>query len=261
MPEITETKEGHFCWVELQTKDPAAAKKFYGELFGWKYEDMPMSEGTYTLAKLGDKQVAGLMLMPEQVAKMGAPPNWGCYVAVKDVAASTDAATRLGGKVLMGPTPMGPGTFSVLQDPSGGVFMLWHTTQSMGTFLYGEPGALTWNELLTNNLDAAQRFYTQLFGWKAEPMQMPKGIYVVCKAGDDMVGGLMAQPKEAAGAPSMWASYFAVSDADATFAKATKLGAQVVMPLADFKDVGRLGWLKDPQGAVFAIIKNAPRAA
>ena len=85
--------------------------------------------------------------------------------------------------------------------------------------------------------------------------------YIVLKKGDDMVGGMMAQPKEAAGTPSMWASYFAVTDADATFAKATKLGAKVIMPLSDFPDVGRLGWLHDPQGAVFAIIKNASRAA
>jgi predicted enzyme related to lactoylglutathione lyase len=261
MSEITNAKEGHFCWVELQTNAPAAAKKFYGTLFGWTFEGTSMAGGTYSLAKLGDKLVGGLMLQPEEVAKMGAPPTWGCYVAVKDVAATTEAATRLGGRALKGPTSVDTGTFSVVQDPSGGVFMPWKGTQPMGTFLYGEIGALTWNELLSNNIDAAQRFYSQLLGWKAEPMSTTPGMtYVVFKQGDEMVGGLMPQPKEAAGAPSLWASYFAVADADATFASAPKLGAKVVMPLADFPDVGRLGWLQDPQGAVFAIIKTSPRA-
>jgi uncharacterized protein len=67
----------------------------------------------------------------------------------------------------------------------------------------------------------------------------------------------MAQPDEAKGTPSMWASYFAVTDADATVATATKLGAKVLTPPTDIPDVGRFAWLQDPQGAVFAILKSA----
>jgi len=257
MPEFHTPETGRFCWVELQTKDPAAAQRFYGGLFGWTFEDMPMPEGKYTIAKAGGKQVAGLMLLPEQAASMGMPPSWGVYVAVNDVKASTEAAAKQGAKVLLGPTPMGPGTFSVIADPTGAVFMLWHTPQPMGSFLYGEPGALTWNELISTNADVAQSFYAQLFGWKGEPQQMPNMTYTVFKQGDTMVGGLMPQPTSMKGAPSMWASYFAVADADATFATAAKLGATVIMPLTDLPGVGRFGWLQDPQGAAFAIIKNA----
>ena len=256
MPEFSEATIGRFCWVELQTKDPAAARKFYGELFGWTYDEMPMPQGTYAMARVGGKLVAGLMALPAEAAKLGVPPNWGSYVAVSDVKASTDVAAQLGAKVLVGPTPMGPGSFSVLQDPTGGVFMLWNTTQSMGTMLYGEPGALIWNELVSTNVDIAQRFYTQLFGWTAEAQTQPNMIYTVFKQGDAPVGGMMAQPPDMKGAPSMWAVYFAVTDADETFAKATRLGAKVLMPATDIPDVGRLGWLQDPQGAVFAILKT-----
>ena len=258
MPEFKEATIGRFCWVELQAKDTAAAKKFYGELFGWAFEEMPMPVGTYTLAKIGSNQVAGLMTMPEESAKMGVPPNWGCYIAVADVKAGCDAAAKLGGKIILGPTPMGPGTFAVIQDPTGGIFMLWHTPQSMGTFLYGEPGALTWNELLSTNADVAQRFYTQLFGWKAEAQDMGQGMYTVFKQGGEFVGGgLMAQPPHMKGAPSAWFTYFAVADADATLAKATRLGAKILMPATDIPNVGRFGWLQDPQGTVFAILKNS----
>src|SRR2546423_6686536 len=114
MPEFLEATVGRFCWVELQAKDPAAARKFYGELFGWTWDEMPMPDGTYGIAKIAGKQVAGLMALPEQAAKRGAPPYWASYVAVADVKASTDAAAKLGAKVLMGPTALGPGTFSVL---------------------------------------------------------------------------------------------------------------------------------------------------
>ena len=249
---------GRFCWVELQTKDPAAAKKFYGELLGWSFEDMPMPEGTYTMARLGDKQVAGLMALPPSAASMGMPPNWGSYVAVEDVKVTTDAAAKLGAKVLMGPTAMGPGTFSVLADPTGAVFMLWHTPKPMGPFLYGEPGALAWNELLTSNADVATGFYTKLFGWKGEAMPMADYTYTVLKQGDAMVGGLMQQSPDMKGAPSVWTVYFGVTDADAAFATAEKLGAKVIMPLTDVPGVGRFGWLQDPQGAVFAVIKGEP---
>ena len=86
---------------------------------------------------------------------------------------------------------------------------------------------------------------------------MPNSNYTVLKQGDTSVGGLMAQPREMQGAPSFWASYFAVTDADATFAKAVKLGAKAMMSPTDIPNVGRFAWLQDPQGAVFAIIKNA----
>jgi hypothetical protein len=70
------------------------------------------------MAKVRGSQVAGLMTMPAQVAQMGAPPSWGAYVKVRDVAESTAAAARLAAKVLMPATPMGPGTFSVIQRGS-----------------------------------------------------------------------------------------------------------------------------------------------
>lgn len=262
MPEIQNPQTGHFCWVELQTTDPAGARKFYGGLFGWTFEDMPMPAGTYTMAKIGGAQVAGLMALPEQAAKAGSPPFWGVYVAVDDVKVSTDAAAKLGAKVLMGPTPMGPGTFSVLADPAGGVFMLWRSQQSMGAFLYGDPGALVWNELISTNADVARSFYARLFGWKAEIQQMPNMAYTVFSSGSTQVAGLMAQPPDMEGAPSVWASYFAVADADAAFATALKLGAKALMPLTDIPEVGRFAWLQDPQGATFAILKSAtPTAA
>jgi predicted enzyme related to lactoylglutathione lyase len=254
--EIQKPVAGTFCWVELQTKDPAAAKKLYSELFGWTGEDMPMPNGSYTMFKSGGSQVGGLMQLPEGAAKMGAPPMWGSYIAVDDVKATTDLAAKHGAKVLMGPTAMGPGTFSVIQDPTGGVFMTWHSPQPMGNFLYGEPGALCWNELASNNVDVAQRFYTQVFGWKADLQSMPGMNYVVLKNGDKPIGGLMEQSKEMKGAPSMWTCYFAVADADATTSKATKLGFKTLVPPTDIPNVGRFAWLQDPQGAAFAIIKE-----
>jgi predicted enzyme related to lactoylglutathione lyase len=248
---------GRFCWVELHTTNPPAARRFYGDLLGWTFDEMPMGEGpaTYALARLNGRRVAGLMAQREQAAKRGAPPNWVCYVAVADVAASAAAAVQLGGRIIAGPAAMGPGTFALVRDPAGGLVSLWQAPPPAEPPLLGQPGALSWNELVSSDVDAARRFYSQLFGWTTEAFG-PGGRYTVFKLGDATVGGLTPHPPGPGEDTSHWASYFAVADADATFAKAIALGAQVMIPLTDVPGVGRFGWLQDPQGAAFAVIRN-----
>ena len=81
-------KPGFFSWNELMTTDVEAAKAFYTGLLGWTTEDKPMPEMgmTYTLLKVGDTPVGGLMAMPPEAGPM--PPVWGSYVYVDDVDAA-----------------------------------------------------------------------------------------------------------------------------------------------------------------------------
>jgi predicted enzyme related to lactoylglutathione lyase len=114
-------RQGAFSWSELMTTDVGGAKKFYTNLFGWKTEDMPMENMKYTIVKVGEEGVGGIMPIPAQAE--GSPPNWGVYVTVDDVDATARKATELGGKVLIPPTDIpNVGRFSVLQDPQGAVF-------------------------------------------------------------------------------------------------------------------------------------------
>jgi predicted enzyme related to lactoylglutathione lyase len=252
---------GRFCWVELHTTNPPAARRFYGDLFGWTFDETPMGDasagsGSYAIARLNGRRVAGLMAQREQAAKRGAPSNWACYVAVADVAASAAAVVKLGGQIVDGPAPMGPGTFALARDPAGGLFSLWQAPPPADPPLLAAPGALSWNELVSSDVGAARSFYTQLFSWTTEAFG-PGGRYTVFKQGDATIGGLTPHPPGPGEDTSHWASYFAVADADATFAKAIALGAQVMIQLTDVPGVGRFGWLQDPQGAAFAIIRNA----
>jgi predicted enzyme related to lactoylglutathione lyase len=258
MPEITKAAAGTFCWIELGTTDPAAAKKFYGGLFDWTITDVPMGGMTYGLAALGDKQIGGITLLSEEAKKMGAPPNWLSYVAVDDAAASGKKIASLGGKVLVGPLDIGQGHMAVAADPTGAVFAVWQSVQSMGTWLMGEPGSLGWNELISNNEDKAVSFYKDLFGWKAEKSEMPGMTYTILKQGETMVGGSMAQPKQMAGAPSLWGVYFSVADADQAAEKVTALGGKVLNPPMDIPNIGRFAVVADPQGAVFSVMKFLP---
>src|SRR4051812_50169018 len=61
MSERTSYEPGTPSWVDLSTPDPAAAKRFYGELFGWEAEEAgpPQGTGGYAMFKLRGKNVAG----------------------------------------------------------------------------------------------------------------------------------------------------------------------------------------------------------
>lgn len=114
-------KQGAFSWVELLTSDLAGAKKFYRDLFGWQLDRMTMegSNEEYTILKIGDRQIGGMMGMrPED----NFPPHWGVYVTVDDVDRMADRAKTLGAQILVPPMDIpNVGRFSVLQDPQGAV--------------------------------------------------------------------------------------------------------------------------------------------
>lgn len=252
MPEQTTAPSNTVCWVELQTTDLPASRRFYEGLFGWTVSETP-GPMPYVMASNGDKRVAGMVGIPDE-AKTRIPPHWLSYVAVADADESAKAVTKLGGRILMGPMQMGPGKMAVAQDPTGAVFALWQELQSMGTFQYGEIASLGWSEVLTDDVETDGKFYAGLFGWSLAPGQNPSIPYTVFMQGERMVGGMMGITQEMKDPPPSWWVYFSVADADATLEKVTKLGGKVLRPGTDIPNIGRFGIVADPQGAVFAVI-------
>jgi predicted enzyme related to lactoylglutathione lyase len=114
-------KQGVFSWAELATTDVEGAKRFYTALLGWTTELAPVEGIAYTLAKVGDEQVAGIMSTKCESGEIS--PQWGVYISVDDVEAAARKAAELGGKVLLPPTDIpNIGRFSVLMDPQGVMF-------------------------------------------------------------------------------------------------------------------------------------------
>jgi hypothetical protein len=262
MPERTEYKHGSFSWVDLGTTDAAAAKKFYGPLFGWTFDDRPAGPGmTYTMCKLGDRDAAALYEMGPDM--QGVPPHWASYITVNDVDATAKKANANGGKVLKEPFDvMDVGRMAVIQDPTGAVLCLWQGKKHVGAGVFHDPGAITWVELYTTNVDAAGKFYIQTIGWDAEAVDMgPTGTYTLLglpgEGKSGQIGGMMAMPPNMKGVPSNWLPYFAVADCDASAKKAVELGGKLAMPPTDIPNIGRFAIVQDPQGAAFAIYKNA----
>ena len=120
-------------------------------------------------------------------------------------------------------------------------------------------GAFSWCELLTDDVDNAKQFYSEVFDWELEDMDMPTGKYTVIKVNEKPIGGLMKKPDEAAaiGTPNFWGSYVTVDDVDARVEKARSRGAEVLVPPTDVPTVGRFSTIKDPSGAVLSLITSS----
>jgi predicted enzyme related to lactoylglutathione lyase len=246
---------GTFSWVDLNTPDQHAAKRFYSELFGWEYEDRDAGPGVvYAMARVGGQDVAAIS--PPPPGDEG-PPRWNSYITVDEVDASARRATELGAIVVSEPFDVfDAGRMAVLRDPVGAFFMVWEPRENIGAGRVNEPGCLSWNELGTTDVDAAARFYGDLFGWRTEAMDTGDGpAYSVVYVGERSNGGIREQTREEVerGAPSFWLPYFVVVSADETVAKAGDLGGGTMFGPADIPNGGRIAVLHDAQGAAFAL--------
>ncbi len=111
-----------FVHVELNTTDVEKAKAFYGKLFEWKLEDVPMEGMNYTMIDVGKGTGGGIMKHPVP----GAPSAWLAYVQVDDIAAATAKARSLGANIMRDVTEVpGMGWLSILIDPTGAALGLW----------------------------------------------------------------------------------------------------------------------------------------
>ncbi|MET7853323.1 VOC family protein [Streptomyces avermitilis] len=118
-------------------------------------------------------------------------------------------------------------------------------------------GGPCWTELGTSDLEAAKRFYTDLFGWRLEtdPRQEAGG-YTVAHLGDAAVAAISPRYQESQ--PVAWNVSFSVADADAAVATVRDAGGTVVLGPMDVFDVGRFAVALDPGGAAFQLWQ--PRA-
>jgi predicted enzyme related to lactoylglutathione lyase len=258
MAEMNEYPHGTFCWVDLAAKDAAVAKDFYTRLFGWTAIDAPAGDhGVYTMLQKNGKDVCALFGMSDQMCEQGVPTHWQSYVSVDDVDGTAKKVEELGGTVLQPPFDvMEAGRMTIIRDPDGASVALWQGNQHAGAKLVNEPGSFCWNELYARNVEREREFYTKLLGWTFDVMPDSAGDeYTVFKSGERAAGGMMEIKKEWGEVPPNWSVYFTVEDCDATVESATGMGASTVMPTMDIENVGRFTFLKDPQGAYFAVIQ------
>ena len=245
------TTVGKFVWHEQVSDDPQQAQSFYTQLFGWGTEVFKPGEVDYTMISSGGQMHGGFGKAMEGAP----PPHWLSHVRVENVDETIAKAQGAGGRLAAGPFDMSEvGRMAVFADPQGAYISVY---QPEGEEPASE-GVFVWDELGTTDVDGAQRFYEEVFGWTTSDMGPEYGGYRIFNRGETGIAGLMSLPDESI--PPHWQPYVAVGDPDATVARATELGGSAIMEPMDVPKVGRIAVLRDPQGATFGIIKPEPES-
>ncbi len=256
MPDVDGFAPGTPSWVDLASPDPDASTAFYGALLGWSAREAGEGDeaGGYRMFTLRDRPVAGLGPLQEG----GPPATWTTYIATADADATCEQVRAAGGVVFMEPMDvMEAGRMAVFADSGGAAFATWQPRGHSGAMIVGEPGALAWNELATGDFDGAKAFYGAVFGWEAQTASMGGIDYTIFNlpGSESPVAGMVSMgdvhPPQM---PPHWMTHLQVADCAASTAKATELGADVVV---DCEDVGMgvCSTIADPHGAVISLFQ------
>jgi predicted enzyme related to lactoylglutathione lyase len=248
---------GRFVWSELTTTDPKAAEGFYKSVVGWTSEPFPGAGMPYTIWKVGDKGIGGMMAITPEMKAAGVPPNWVFYVGVHDADAAAARAKSLGGRIEVPPSDIPDvGRFAILSDPQGAHFAILQPQGPSPSGPDAAPtvGEISWRELATTDLQAAMSFYSALFGWEMlKPNDMgPLGIYQEFGRFGRSQGGIYRKPAEMP-FPPHWLLYASVRDLNAAVATVKSHGGTVLNGPMEVPGGDLIAQIMDPQGAAFAL--------
>jgi len=250
-------RHGDFCRVDLNARDPDAARVFYSGLFGWtgEFAGRAGDAGPYERFFLDGLLVAGMGRMSDEMRDGGAPSAWVSYVRVDDADAVVEAAEALGAKVQLPATTISEaGRVAFIEDPTGASVAFWEAGLEPGAEAIKAPGTFCWNELATPDLDGAQAFYAELLGWTGYVNPHSPAPYRIMENAGRSNGGILEMTEEWGGVPPHWIVYFAVDDADDAAARVRALGGSVHHGPFDTA-AGRLVVCQDNQGATFHLLE------
>jgi uncharacterized protein len=254
MAEVTAYPHGTFCWVDLGPRDLDAAKRFYGDLLGWRIEQVESPDpGVYLVGRVDGLDAAGMHDHSE-----GDAHGWDSYIAVDDMDATLARVGELGGEETFGAHDIpGSGREAIITDGGGARVCLWQAAGYPGARIVNETGTWTWSDLATRDPAAAEAFYTGLFGWSFQ--QLAPGYWSI-SMGDLLIGGMRTMDEDPPETPPSWLPYFVVADADEAPGRVAELGGAVIVPIREVPG-GRFLLAADPAGAILGLLEMGPAGA
>jgi predicted enzyme related to lactoylglutathione lyase len=246
---------GKVVWNDLITDDLDAVRNFYGELFGWTFEDAGRRHGhKYLIAKAGALYVGGILEV-EHRADAKELSRWLPYVSVDDVDAAIQRTTSSGGRVAVAPTNVSLGRVAAIIDPEGAVIGIARSRVGDPDDVGSRPvvGRVVWTELLANDPQAAAKFYASVVGYEARTVQRRGGEYTWLTHRGAQRAGVFKNPSITA--DPVWLTYFSVDDAATAATRVQALGGTVVLPASPMVREGTIAVVADPAGAVLVLQK------
>ena len=252
------TVRGRFVWHDLHTPNRAGSQEFYGKVAGWAVQSWDQDPG-YQMFAAKSGPLGGA------VEERSGMPQWLAYIGTTDVDETTEAATRLGGRVQTAPTALpNGGRYAVLVDPQGATFGVHASATAPQPEAAPNAGEFSWHELATTIApSAAFGFYAALFDWDlvAEHDMGPMGMYLVFGRNGRQLGGIFDKGAQGKPGAAYWLGYISVTDLEGTVERAKSARGSVLAGPMDVPGGDRVAQLMDPYGAFFALHKRAGAAA
>jgi predicted enzyme related to lactoylglutathione lyase len=244
---------GKMIWHDLITHDMDAAKRFYGGLFGWTFEQRKGRNGRdYAVARSGDTYVAGILDV-DRPANGNHLSRWLPYMSVDDVDAAIERVVGAGGSEAVPPRNVPLGRVAAVRDPEGAVFGL--ARSGIGDpddrTTSAAPGKVVWTELISDSPSAAAVFYGAVGGYRVIAVPRRGGTYRYLRQGTTNRAGILPNPSD--NWEPVWLTYFGVDDPAAAAAKARSLGGRIVLQASPEVREGSMAIVTDPSGAVLVL--------
>lgn len=243
---------GKFVWADLITDDAAAARTFYGRLFGWTFREV----GNYTIAENGGRPLCGMIQQPRPKDRP-ARPRWFGYLSVSSVGRAERAVTRAGGRVIAPPRKFPKrGEQAVFADPEGAVFGVIKSSSGDPRDFLPQPGNWIWIELLSRDAGKAAEFYRVVGGYEVVTNTATNRLtdYILASEGYARAA-IRTLPKEREEVRPTWLPFVRVNSVGKTAARTTELGGKVLVePRVELFD-GKVAVIADPSGAAIGIME------
>jgi predicted enzyme related to lactoylglutathione lyase len=248
---------GKVVWNDLMTEDLDAARRFYGGVFGWTFDNYSAraGRGRYAIARLGNVYVAGLVPVSSR-ADGKKISRWLPYVSVDNVERAVQRATKAGATVAVDVREVGFGRVAAIIDPEGAVIGLARSK-------IGDPddattrarvGRIVWTELLTNRAPTeAAEFYRSLADYDVKTIERRGGQYTLLTMQGENRAGILKNPSSEL--QPVWLTYFGVDDPVEASAKVESFGGKVLLPPSPNLREGTMAVVADPSGAILILQK------
>jgi len=263
LPPVTPTPTGEyhvgkFVWRDLLTHDLPGVKRFYGELFGWRFQETGEEDSRYTVITHGGRPIGGIVYTAREEGQANRS-QWVSYLSVPDVDRAVAQVSTAGGVVHTSPMDFPDrGRLAVVRDPQGA--LLAFVAASSGDPADRDPAIneWMWTELWTSEVEAAASFYRDLVGYEIQTLEIYEGNeYRLFQRDGAPRAGLIAIPWE--GVPPNWLAYVRVADPAAIAARVASLGGSVFFEPDEEVRNGDVAIIVDPSGAALTVQRWPPR--
>jgi uncharacterized protein len=243
---------GKFVWADLVTDDVAAARQFYGRLFGWTFREV----GKYTIAANDERPLAGMFQQPRPKDR-AAQPRWFGYISVASVERAQRTVTQAGGQVLAEAKKLPKrGEQAVFADPEGAIFGVVKSSAGDPEDFLAEPGDWIWIQLLSRRGREAAEFYRRIGGYEiaANTTAGRLSDYVLISKGFARAT-VRSIPKDRDQVRPTWLPFVRVKSVSEAVAKAKDLGGNVLVEPKPELLQGKVAVVADPTGAAVGLLE------